>query len=58
MRSALITCTLALTLAMPTVAQAAGPLDQISLGEHWYGPNHTLDDLKGRVVMFELWGYN
>lgn len=29
-----------------------------NLGQHWYGPEYTMDDLKGRVVMVEAWGYN
>ena len=30
----------------------------LTLGEHWYGPERTLEDLKGRVVLIEDWGYN
>lgn len=30
----------------------------INLGEHWYGPQYKVEDLKGRVVLFELWGIN
>lgn len=46
-------------LMMPALAQAkVTSLEGVSLGEHWYGPNYSLEDLKGRVVMFELWGYN
>lgn len=31
-------------------------LKDVKLGEHWYGPEWTLEDLKGRVVLFEFWG--
>lgn len=33
-------------------------LDGVTLGEHWYGPKLSESDLKGRVVMIELWGFN
>jgi len=32
--------------------------DSVRLGEHWYGPEFKLEDLKGRVVLFEIWGMN
>ena len=57
MRKALFALVLALSL--PGLAEAkVTSLDGANLGEHWYGPKYTLEDLKGRVVMFELWGYN
>lgn len=31
-------------------------LKDVELGEHWYGPRWTNEDLKGRVVLFEFWG--
>ncbi len=31
-------------------------LKDVKLGEHWYGPQWTVEDLKGRVVLFEFWG--
>ena len=50
---------LALALSIPGLAEAkVTSLEGATLGEHWYGPNYSLEDLKGRVVMFELWGYN
>ena len=32
--------------------------DVVNLGEHWDGPKRTFHDLKGRVVLFEVWGLN
>jgi hypothetical protein len=32
--------------------------DGVTLGEHWYGQDVSVDDLKGRVVLLEFWGYN
>ena len=31
-------------------------LESVSIGEHWYGPNWSADDLKGRVVLIDYWG--
>lgn len=36
-------------------AQAA-TLGSLKMGEYWYGPNLSLEDLKGRVVLVEFWG--
>ena len=33
-------------------------LDELSLGETWYGEHWDVADLKGRVVLMEIWGYN
>ena len=49
--------------AIPLTAVKAEPkgeanLAGVTLGEHWYGPDYTLDDLKGRIVLLEFWGYN
>jgi cytochrome oxidase Cu insertion factor (SCO1/SenC/PrrC family) len=30
----------------------------VSLGEHWYGDEIDLKDLKGKVVLLEFWGLN
>ncbi len=32
--------------------------DAFKFGEHWYGPEYSMADLKGRVVLIEDWGYN
>lgn len=59
MRRAILALALSLGLLMPTAAEAkVTSLEGASLGEHWYGPNYSMEDLKGRVVLFELWGYN
>lgn len=50
---------LVLALCVPGLAEAkVTSLEGVNLGQHWYGPKYTEDDLKGRVVMIELWGYN
>ena len=36
----------------------ANDLDKVSLGEHWYGPEISLKDLDGHVVLYEFWGIN
>ncbi len=33
-------------------------LSKVKLGEHWFGSQVTNDDLKGRVTLFEFWGFN
>ncbi len=45
-------------LCSAAVADGVTSLEGANLGTHWYGPNYTLDDLKGRVVVIEMWGYN
>jgi hypothetical protein len=39
-------------------ALAADDLDKASLGQHWYGPERTMEGLKGHIVLWENWGYN
>ena len=46
-----------LSFASPGSASVSG-LDSANLGEHWYGPERTLETLKGHVVLWENWGYN
>jgi hypothetical protein len=31
-------------------------LSDLKLGDHWHGPKITLDDLRGKVVLFVIWG--
>ena len=31
-------------------------IEQLDLGTYWYGAEVGLDDLKGKVVLVELWG--
>lgn len=45
-------------LCSAAAADGVTSLEGANLGTHWYGPNYTLDDLKGRVVVIEMWGYN
>ena len=43
---------------LPAAARAADDLDKATLGQHWYGPERTMDGLKGHIVLWENWGYN
>jgi hypothetical protein len=47
-----------LSALLVSPAALAGELEKVNLGEHWYGPNLKLEDLKGHVVLFEAWGRN
>lgn len=59
MRRFLTVLSLAVCFALPIQASAGvTSLEGANIGEHWSGPKFTLEELKGRVVMFELWGYN
>jgi len=31
-------------------------LETLNLGEYWFGAEISLEDLEGKVVLFELWG--
>jgi hypothetical protein len=51
----------ALVLALSACSSAESSekgtlLEKVNLGENWYGPKLSLDDLKGRVVLIEFWG--
>lgn len=48
---------LTMCLAGPAFAQVTS-LEGANLGTHWFGPKVELDDLKGRCVLVEVWGYN
>lgn len=48
-----------LSLALVRPAGAQEPRTEgISLGTHIMGPKLTTNDLKGRVILLELWGIN
>lgn len=36
-------------------AQESG-IDELLLGEHWWGPEVSKEDFVGKVVLFEMWG--
>lgn len=40
----------------PCPAQRELLLQEVALGDHWYGAKVGLDDLQGRVVLFAYWG--
>jgi hypothetical protein len=47
-----------LALASLSVAGAAQTIEDVSLGELWYGDPVSKEDLAGRVVFIEMWGKN
>ncbi len=49
---------IALACVLTTPAFAIDPLDKATLGEHWYGPKRTLEDMRGHIVFWENWGFN
>jgi hypothetical protein len=59
MRSAALIVAAGLVLGFGSVSEAkVESMDGMNLGEHWFGPKRTMADLKGRVVMVEMWGFN
>jgi len=55
--------TLALLTALAIPGSGQGPVDpgpiatrDLNLGKHWFGKQISRDDLKGKVVLFEIWG--
>ena len=50
--------TLGVLTATASSLSAASDLDKISLGKHWFGPEISLKDLEGHVVLYEFWGIN
>jgi len=62
MRILVILSVLGLGLAAFTLAEDEGAggaeLSKVTLGEHWYGPKVELEELKGKVVLLEFWGFN
>ena len=52
---------LALGLAFAAISAATASaaeitIDDLDLGEHYLGPEVTVDALRGKVVLFEIWG--
>ena len=43
-------------LSGSTATRAGVQLADVNLGEHWSGPQVDLDALKGKVVLFVIWG--
>lgn len=62
--AALLGFSLAGTTSSSSGARAAGTAgaestidDSVRLGQHWFGPELSKEDLEGRVVLIEDWGY-
>jgi thiol-disulfide isomerase/thioredoxin len=43
---------------LATCLSAAATMDGVNLGTHISGPKVTVEELKGKVVLFEYWGVN
>lgn len=56
-RAAVAGLSLLAVLLMAPLASAT-TIDDLTLGETWYGEPLKPADLKGRVVLVEFWGYN
>ena len=49
----------ALFCAAPRTAHAkVSSLENARMGQHWFGPDRSLESLKGHIVLWENWGYN
>ena len=35
---------------------SSSKIDQIQLGTHWFGPKLSVEKLRGKVVLLEIWG--
>ena len=58
LRIALLLPLALLGLVPMLTAQSASQLDNIQLGQHWYGAPISKKDLLGKIVVLELWGVN
>ena len=51
-----------LALSGPTATAVPAKSTQlesaVTLGEHWFGDEINLKELKGKVVLYEFWGLN
>ena len=58
------TLTIAFLAALPVLAGAGqGPVDagpiqikDLNIGKYWYGAQIDHNDLKGKIVLVEIWG--
>ena len=42
--------------AAPTRSETEITIDDLNLGAYWYGAQIDASDLKGKVVLVEIWG--
>jgi hypothetical protein len=47
---------LPLLCSLARAEDSKSELDSVRLGDVWYGPKVTVEDLKGRVVLIDFWG--
>jgi hypothetical protein len=59
-RTAICAAALGMLLALTASAFAQGGrnLQDVTFGETWMGDDWDVAELKGRVVVVEIWGYN
>lgn len=43
-------------VAEEPAGESSAVLADLELGAHWAGPEVTLEELRGKVVLFVLWG--
>ena len=53
--AATVTCS-AEALSGSTATKDDVSLADLNIGEHWFGPEIDKDALRGKVVLFEVWG--
>ncbi len=50
-------CLVAFVAAAAPTASAVG-IEDLTMGDTWWGDTYKIDDLKGKVVIVEFWGFN
>ncbi len=57
-RSEFLALCVAASAFLPATAlsQESVSIQDAKLGDYWFGPKLNAEDLKGRIVLLELWG--
>ena len=58
MRNVLPTVAVLASLVLSAGLAQGMSLEDVTLGDTWYGDPVTVEDMKGRVVLIEMWGRN